>query len=385
MAKPLDDILIIDLSTSVSGPFAGGMLAEYGARVIKVEAPGMTDAARYTGTSRNGVTAMYASINRGKESVVLDLKTDVGIDALWRLLEKADVLIQNFRPGAMTKLGFDWESIHQRCPRLVYASITGFGQTGPMAYARVYDPIIQAASGIADSQMNPVSGGPMLYQGILCDKVTSMHVTQAILGALLARERGQAEGQKIDLSMLDAAVHFHWCDGMYNYTFLDDDGVKRAPEFGMFYRLTQVEDDYVMLCLMSEGEMRGAMKAMSLNHLMEDERFSSMNGRLKNSRALGEFFKKRYAEMGFETLMAQLKRFDVPVGAVVKRSDLPDHPQIKANGTITEVDHPIAGRMHAAQPPAKFSATPLALRAAAPEKGEQTQAIAKEFGFKLEG
>lgn len=385
MSKPLDDILIIDMSTSVSGPFAGGMLAEYGARVIKVEAPGMTDAARYTGTSRNGVTAMYASINRGKESVVLDLKTKAGKFALWTLLAKADVLIQNFRPGAMSKLGFDWETLHARCPRLVYASITGFGQTGPMAYARVYDPIIQAASGIADSQMNPVSGGPMLYQGILCDKVTSMHTVQAILGALLARERGQVGGQKIDLSMLDAAVHFHWCDGMYNYTFLEEDGVKRAPEFGMFYRLTQVEEDYVMLCLMSEGEMRGAMRAMSLDNLIEDERFSSMNARLQNSRALGEFFKKRYAEMGFETLMRQLKKFDVPVGAVVRRSDLAAHPQIQANGTITELDHPIAGRMHAAEPPAKFSATPLNLRGPAPDKGEQTTSIAKEFGFESIG
>jgi len=381
VTAPLDGLTIIDLSTSVSGPFAGGMLAEYGARVIKVEAPEMTDAARYTGTSKNGVSAMFASINRGKESIVIDLKSAEGKEALWALLEKADVLIQNFRPGAMTKLGFDWDTLHARCPRLIYASITGFGQTGPMANSRVYDPIIQASSGIADSQINPISGGPMLYQGILCDKVTALHVTQAILGALLARERGMSEGQKIDIAMLDAAVHFHWCDGMYNHTFLEEDGIQRTPEFGMFYRLTNVEDEYIILCLMSDSEMTGALKAMSLDYLLEDERFSTLQGRLKNNKQMGEYFKKRYAEMGFETLMASLRAHDVPVGAVIRRGDLADHPQILANQTIATVEHPIAGPMHAAQPPAKFSHTPLKLGAAAPQKGEQTQALAKEFGF----
>lgn len=381
MPSPLDDLLIVDLSTSVSGPFAGGMLAEYGARVIKVEAPDMADAARLTGTSRNGVTAMFASINRGKESVTIDLKSDVGRSALWRLLEKADVLLQNFRPGALAKLGFDWDSVHANCPQLIYASISGFGNNGPMANARVYDPIIQVASGIADSQINPISGGPMLYQGILCDKVTALHMTQAILGALLARERGLAGGQKIDIAMLDAAVHFHWCDGMYNHTFLDEEGVVRAPEFSVFYRLTNIEGEYVTLSLMTESEMQGALKAMSLDHLLDDDRFSSMLGRLKNGKALGEYFKERYAQMGFETLMEALKENDVPVGAVVRRKDLDQHPQIIANGTITAVEHPVAGRMHAARPPAKLSQTPLDVRGPAPTKGEQSLALAKEFGF----
>ncbi|MEM9879752.1 MAG: CaiB/BaiF CoA-transferase family protein [Pseudomonadota bacterium] len=381
MPSPLDGLLIVDLSTSVSGPFAGGMLAEYGARVIKVEAPEMVDAARMTGTSKNGLTAMFASINRGKESVVLDLKTDDGKDALWSLLDKADVLLQNFRPGAMDKLGFGWDVVHARCPQLIYASITGFGKDGPMANARVYDPIIQVSSGISDSQVSPVSGGPMLYQGILCDKVTSMHATQAILGALLARERGLAEGQKIDLAMLDAAVHFHWCDGMYNYTFLEEDGLMRTPEFGMFYRLANVDGEYITLCLMSDSEMLGALKAMSLEYLLEDERFSTLQGRIKNNSEMAEYFKERFAAMGFDALMTEFRKYDVPAGAVVRRKDLATHPQILANGTIATVKHPIAGPMHAAQPPAKLSQTPLALRDGAPERGANTGALAKEFGF----
>lgn len=381
MPSPLEDLLIIDLSTSVSGPFAAGMLAEYGARVIKVEAPSMGDAARVTGTSKNGVSAMYASINRGKESVVLDLKTPSGKEALWSLLEKADVLLQNFRPGALAKLGFDWQSVHAHCPQLIYASITGFGETGPMANSRVYDPIIQVSSGIADSQRNPQSGGPMLYQGILCDKITALHMSQAILGGLLARERGLSAGQKIDIAMLDAAVHFHWCDGMYNHTFLGEEGLVRAPEFSVFYRLSNIDGEYITLSLMTEKEMTGALKAMSLEHLLEDERFSTMLGRLKNGKALGEYFKDRYQKMGFETLMKEFKKHDVPVGAVVRRDELSDHPQIIANDTIATVDHPAAGPMRAARPPAKFSHTPLDLRSAAPAKGEQTHALAEEFGF----
>ncbi|MEM7568795.1 MAG: CoA transferase [Pseudomonadota bacterium] len=380
---PLSGITIIDLSTSVSGPFAAGMLAEYGARVIKVEAPDMMDAARTTGTSRNGVTAMHASINRGKEGIIIDLKTEKGKASLWQLLEKADVLLQNFRPGALEKLGFGYDAVQARCPRLLYASITGFGASGPLAKARVYDPIIQVASGIADSQINPISGGPMLYQGILCDKVTALHMTQAITAGLLARERGLAEGQKIDIAMIDAAVHFHWADGMYNYTFLEKDGVVRVPEFGMFYRLSHVEDDYITMCLMSDSELRGAMKAMSIEHLLSDERFASSQARLQNHKALGDIFKERYAAMGFEELMTQLYAHDVPAGAVIKRENLADFPQIVHNGTIAEVDHPTAGKMRAARPPVRLSETPLSLRGHAPERGEHSDALAEEFALSL--
>ncbi|MGD1956426.1 MAG: CaiB/BaiF CoA transferase family protein [Sphingomonadales bacterium] len=381
MPAPLDGLTVIDLSTSVSGPFAGGMLAEYGARVIKVEAPDMVDVARFTGTARNGVTAMYASINRGKEATILDLKTAEGKAARWALLDKAEVLLQNSRPGALAKLGFDWDTVHVRCPQLIYASITGFGQTGPLARARVYDQIIQVAAGIADSQINPISGGPMLYQGILCDKVTSLHMSQAIMAGLLARERGLSEGQKIDIAMLDAAVHFHWCDGMYNFTFLEEGGVDRAPEFGMFYRLAHVGDDYVTLCLMSDSELKGAIKAMSLDHMLEDERFATAPARLKNHKAMGDMFKARFEEMGFEELMKQLYAQEVPAGAVIRRGDLATFPQIQENGTIVEVEHPVAGRMHAARPPAKLSATPLSLREPAPARGEHDAALAAEFGY----
>jgi crotonobetainyl-CoA:carnitine CoA-transferase CaiB-like acyl-CoA transferase len=221
----------------------------------------------------------------------------------------------------------------------------------------------------------------MLYQGILCDKITALHMSQAILGGLLARERGMSAGQRIDIAMLDAAVHFHWCDGMYNHTFLGDEGLVRAPEFSVFYRLSNIEGEYVTLSLMTEKEMEGALKAMSLEHLLDDERFSSMLGRLKNGKELGEYFKDRYQKMGFETLMKEFKKHDVPVGAVVRRADLSDHPQIIANDTIATVDHPAAGPMRAVRPPAKFSHTPLDIRFAAPAKGEQSRALAEEFGF----
>lgn len=379
--RPLEDILIVDLSTSVSGPFAAGLLAEYGARVLKVEAPGLTDSARTTGTARNGFSAMYATINRGKESVVLDLKTDEGKKSLWSMLEKADVLLQNFRPGALAKLGFDWDTVHARCPRLLYASISGLGFEGPMANIRVYDPMIQAASGIADSQVNPKTGAPMLYQGILCDKITSMYMSQAILGGLLARERGLAEGQKIELSMLDCAVHFHWCEGMYNFTFLEEDGLKKAPEFSKFYRLSRNEENYFSMPMMSDSELSAGLKALSLEHLHDDDRFNTVAGRLKNSKELGQIVAARITEMGFDTAMEALVMNDAPACPVVKRKDLASHPQIQANGTIVEVLHPIAGRMHAATPPVKMSQTPLRLREPAPGKGQQTDAIAKEFGF----
>ncbi|MEZ5226265.1 MAG: CoA transferase [Acidimicrobiales bacterium] len=269
MGSLLEGITIVDLSTVVSGPFAVRMLLEQGARVIKVEAPGISDASRFVGTSRHGVTAMYTTCNHGKEVRTIDVKTQDGLAELLGLIDDADMLVQNFRPGAMDRMGLGWDTLHARNPQLICLSISGFGPNGPMSGIRVYDPIIQAAAGICDTQVDPLSGGPFLFQGILADKVTSLYTAQAAFAALLERAQqqlatGTSEGRHIELNMFDCAIHFNWPDGMYNHTYVDDDGVVPAPDFSAAYRLTPVADGHLAYSVVTDSELSGAMRAVGL-------------------------------------------------------------------------------------------------------------------------
>ena len=195
MQLPLQGIRIVDLSAVVSGPMAAGILADQGADVIKIEAP-KGDLTRVIGPSTGDLSALFTCINRGKRSIVLDLKHPDGAAVLRDLVAQADVLVENFRPGAMDRLGFSYAAMSALNPRLVYLSIAGFGHTGPYSGFRVYDPVIQAVSGFADAHPNPETGEPQLLQTLLCDKITALTAAQSITAALHAR--GQSgQGQKI--------------------------------------------------------------------------------------------------------------------------------------------------------------------------------------------
>jgi crotonobetainyl-CoA:carnitine CoA-transferase CaiB-like acyl-CoA transferase len=183
MAGPLSGVRIVDLSAVVSGPMATGLLADQGADVIKVEAEG-GDMTRRIGPMQGDLSPLFASINRGKRSIVLDLKQAAAREVLRDLLATADVLVENFRPGAMQRLGFDWEAVHTLNPRIIYLSISGFGQTGPYANTRVYDPVIQAVSGFADAHPDPATQEPRLLQTLVCDKITALTAAQALTAAL---------------------------------------------------------------------------------------------------------------------------------------------------------------------------------------------------------
>ncbi|MFZ5608879.1 MAG: CaiB/BaiF CoA transferase family protein [Pseudomonadota bacterium] len=379
--QPLSGYTVLDLSTAVSGPFTGAMLAEYGARVIKVESPGMPDVVRVTGAMHKGLSAMFAACNRGKEAIAIDLKQEAGRAVLWRLIDRADVLIQNFRPGAMERLGFGWPAVNARNEALVYLSISGFGATGPMAQKRVYDPIIQVASGVADAMADPETGAPALFPGILCDKVTALYGLQAVTAALLARARGLAKGQHIALAMLDATIHFQWPDAMYNHSFLDPTA-RRMVEFSQFYRIAEAGDGHVTICPMSEKEMRGLVRALGIEEILEDQRFNTLAGRLQHHRELAEILKARYQAMTIEQLMDKLDAHDVPAAAVVRRDDLAALPQVAANESIATLADPRAGPMRAARPPARLSTTPPRLPdRPAPDFAADSRSLLEELGY----
>ncbi len=226
MPGPLDGIRVIDLTTVVSGPVCTMLLADQGADVIKIEPPSGDIARRTSGDGE--FTAMFVSCNRGKRSIALDLKQPAALDALRRLIAGADVLVQNFRPGTMERLGLDEPAMRKLNPGLVYVSISGVGDTGPYVKKRVYDPIIQSLSGFADVQADQATGRPRMIRTIVADKTTAVYAAQAVCAALVARGR-TGEGQHIRLSMLDTMVAFLWPEAMTQYTIVGDE-TRRQPD-----------------------------------------------------------------------------------------------------------------------------------------------------------
>lgn len=218
MPGPLHGYRIIDVTQMVSGPMATMILADQGADVVKVEPAGSGDATRGLGSARRGMTPMFAVINRSKRSVAVNLKDSRGVELLKSLVSGADVFIQNFRPGAAERMGIGEAAMRRVKPDLIYVSISGFGESGPYAHKRVYDPVVQALSGLAAIQADVATGRPRMMRLIVPDKVTALTAAQAVTAALLARER-TGKGNHVKLAMLDAVVAFMWPEGMAGYTF----------------------------------------------------------------------------------------------------------------------------------------------------------------------
>jgi crotonobetainyl-CoA:carnitine CoA-transferase CaiB-like acyl-CoA transferase len=223
MTGPMEGIRILDLSIMLTGPYAATLLADQGAEVIKVERPGAGDLSRWIGVNVNGMTALNLMCNRGKRGIAVDLHRPEGVDIVRRLARDADVVIQNFRPGVIDRLGLGYEDVRALNPDVVYASLSGFGSVGPYRERAVLDLVMQAYSGIAMTQADPADGVPVYVRQTVCDKVTALYASQAITAALFARERG-AGGQHVELSMADASVTFLWLDGAGNETLLESDG-----------------------------------------------------------------------------------------------------------------------------------------------------------------
>ena len=271
MPGPLDGYRVIDLTSMVSGPFATMMLGDQGAEVIKVESLGQGDHTR-TGSNRsNGLASGFLNVNRNKRSLAVNLKDPRGRDALLRLAQSADVFIQNFRPGVVERLGVAEPDIRAVSPEIVYVSINGFGETGPYAHKRVYDPIIQAASGLASVQGGSDDARPRLVRTILPDKLTGVTAAQAVTAALLARER-TGESQHVRLSMLDAVVSFLWASDMGGQTFLEQPPTEQqaASFIDLIY---ETKDGHMSVAVMSDREWIGLTRALERPEWLEDARF----------------------------------------------------------------------------------------------------------------
>jgi crotonobetainyl-CoA:carnitine CoA-transferase CaiB-like acyl-CoA transferase len=341
MSGPLSGVRVVDLTTMISGPIATRMLADQGADVLKIEAPGLGDLTRHLGSRRRGVSAVFATSNRNKRSVVLDLKHTRGRELLDRLLADADVFVQNFRPGTAERMGIGEAALRRVRPDLVYVSISGFGETGPYAHKRVYDPVIQALSGLASIQKDRDTGRPRMVRTIVPDKLTAVTAAQAITAALFARER-TGRGTHVRLAMLDATVAFLW-------------------------------------------PWRGLVKVLERPEWLEDPRFKTAGGRVSNA---GERLELTQQVLRTRPSAEWLERLDaegVPCAPVLAISEIPEHPQVVENELIVESEHPIAGPMRQPRSAALFDEGlgdgAEGELAPAPTLGEHTDEVLAELGL----
>jgi crotonobetainyl-CoA:carnitine CoA-transferase CaiB-like acyl-CoA transferase len=384
MPGPLAGIRIVDVSAILSGPLATMLLADQGAEVVKVESPGIGDLMRLGPFRRGGIAAFFANANRGKRSIVLDLEKPRAREIVKELVRRADVFVQNWRPGAAERLGLGPEDLRAVRPDLVYVSISGYGDSGPYRDRRVYDPIIQGLTGHVAVQRNPEFPVPDLVRNVVADKASAYTAAQAITAALFARERG-AGGQIVRVPMLDASLAFFWPDGMMAHTMLGD-GVAAGPTLYELYRLQPTADGHLIYFAASDAEMHGLFRALGHPEWCGDPRFGTLEGRRlpENFQALGGLLDAAFRTWETRELLERLVAEQVAAGAVLSLAEVIDDPQVRHNEAIFEREHPAAGRMREPRPPARFERTPAEPGRPAPLHGEHTDEILAELGIGAE-
>ncbi|MAI25378.1 MAG: CaiB/BaiF CoA transferase family protein [Myxococcota bacterium] len=379
MPGPLAGIKVIDFSAVISGPLSSMILADQGADVIKVESPGRPDLLRKEWYFRGGLTSMFANCNRGKRSVAIDLQSEAGLEAAYRLCDEADVVFENFRPGVMERLKVGPEHLHARNPGLIYCRITGYGQTGPWSGKRAYDPVTQATTGYVAIQNNPEVPIPDLVRNALVDKATAYSAAQAVTAALFAREKGEV-GQTISLSLLDAGLAFFWPDGMMKHTMLGE-GVREGPALYDRYRLTETKDGHIVMWAGADNEWHAVFRCLGLPELCGDERYATGRARMENGESLGVLLYEEFRKWTTAEIVERMEAEHVPGGPVLPLEEVPENVQIQHNQTLYEVEHPTAGRMRQCRPAALFSGTQAEIGSVAPLFGEQTDEVLGEVGF----
>jgi len=382
MTGPLHGYRIVDLTSMISGPLATMLLGDQGADVVKVEPPGGGDHTRAGNNRRGGFSASFLNNNRNKRSVALDLKTAWGKQALLRLVATADVFVQNFRPGVIERMGFGEDAIRAVAPRIVYVSISGFGERGPYAGKPVYDPLVQAVSGLASIQGGSDEARPRLVRTIVPDKHTAMAAAQAITAALLARER-TGQGQHVRLSMLDAIVSFLWASDMGSQTFVGDE-FPQAEAASFIDLIYETADGYISAAVQTDREWAALTRALDRPEWLDDPRFATPALRQQNINVRLQMMQDVLIDGTAAQWLERLTQAGVPCAPVLTRSEVIGHPQVVANEVIVETEHPRAGRLRQTRAAARFSATPASIRRGAPGLGEHTAEVLAELGYTSE-
>ncbi|MBR0954923.1 CaiB/BaiF CoA transferase family protein [Bradyrhizobium canariense] len=381
MPGPLNGVRVVDLTSVVSGPFATMFLADQGADVIKIEPIGgdITRRSRATIDKAGEFSALFISSNRGKRSLSIDIKDDAGRDILGRLLDRADVVVQNFRPGTMERLGFGPDEMRARNPRLIFVSISGVGDSGPYVKKRVYDPIVQGLSGFADIQSQPVTNRPQMIRTIVADKTTAVFTAQAVAAALYAREK-TGLGDHIHVAMLDAMISYLWPEGMMQYTVVGKEDAVSDPNDRPDL-VFKTQDGYLTCGTISDSEWQGFCRASGDPELGSDERFATPGGRFINATAR---INKMQEYIGQHTTAVWLERLDaadVPCAPILRRGEVINNEQVVARGLIEELEQPTVGTVRQPTPAAKFKVNQARIAGPAPRVGEHSREILREIGY----
>lgn len=381
MPGPLSGVRVLDLTAVVSGPYATMFLADQGADVLKVEPIGGdgTRRSRALIDAAGEFSALFVSCNRGKRSLSIDIKSEAGREVLAKLASQADVIVQNFRPGTMERLGLGHKELREKYPRLIYVSISGVGDSGPYVKKRVYDPIVQALSGFADIQAQPVTNRPQMIRTIVCDKTTSVFTAQAVSSALYAREK-TGRGDYIQVAMLDTMISYLWPEGMMQYTVIGKEQTSGDPNDRPDL-VFQTSDGYITAGTISDSEWQGFCKATGDPQLAKDERFATPTARFMNATArihtMQDYIKKRTTAEWLERLDA----CDVPCAPILRRNEIVDNDQVVARGLIEEIDQPTVGRVRQPKPAAIFEVNKASIGGPAPRIGEHSRVILRDLGY----
>jgi crotonobetainyl-CoA:carnitine CoA-transferase CaiB-like acyl-CoA transferase len=378
---PLAGLTVLDLTRVLSGPYCAMLLGDMGARVIKIEQPGRGDDTRAWGPPFiNGESTYFFSINRNKESVTLDFKTPDGRRILDQLIARADIVVENFRPGTLRRLGLDYESIRGRHPRLIYCSISGFGQTGPRSAQPGYDAVVQAEGGLMS--VTGDAGGPPFRLGVaIADLTAGLLAVQGIALALFTRERS-GRGQYVDVAMFDAVVSLlsyqasAWLNADYTPSRMGNRHPQIAP-----YDVFPAGDGDFFLAVGNDEQFARFCAATGLDALAADERFRTNPARVLNYPQLRDrlavVLRERPRAEWLETLVAA----GVPCGAVRDIPEVLADPQIDARAMIAAVEHAAAGTVRVLGVPLKLSETPGGVRSAPPLLGQHTDHVLQELGM----
>lgn len=369
---------VIELSNMITCSLAAMTMAAQGARVIKVEPPVMGDQMRPLGTQKSGVSGFFHNCNRGKRSLAIDLKSEAGVEAVKKLAARADVLLHNYRPGVMDRIGLGSDVLREINPRLVYVAVSGFGTQGPMADFPAFDHVIQGLAGFTDLQA-PDDNKFDFIRTFICDKVTAYTVAQAATAALLARATTD-EGQHIDISMLHACLFFMWPDGMMHRTLKDDDKFVMSPGSDYFQTINY-SDGGVAVAPLKDNHWEVLLPMLGYPELVGTPLYGSVGARMTNMRTAAQVIKNPRLDIGVEKALEVLVAADVPCAPCVKRDDLEASEQIQAIGALETYVTQAMGKLTVPTPPALFEGAATSQAEPSPLLGEHSREVLGELGW----
>ena len=379
MPGPLAGVRVLDLTTMVSGPVATMMLGDQGADVIKIESPG-GDLMRNYGTVHKGMSSSFLSSNRNKRSLCVNIKAQEGLEIVRKLVRSADVLVQNFRPGAIERMGLGEAEVRKLRPDIIFVSISGFGDTGPYVHQRVYDPVIQALCGLAEIQADRhLDGRPRMVRTIIPDKTTAVTAAQAITAALFARERSK-QGQHIRIAMLDVMVAYLWPEAISSLSFVGHEADPSRGQMGLDL-VFKTQDGYITAGALSNSEWQGMCNALNRPDLIEDPRFNSVALRGRNSAERRAITSGEIEKWPTKEILKRLDERSVPCAPILSRTDLLEDEQIRVNKLIEIHDDAQLGPVRQPRPAARFDKTPAAVIAMAPYLGQHNAELLGELGY----